>query len=99
MLVKILIKRRFKEGKIKEIEALLKEFRSNAMNQAGYISGVTMVAYDDPQTQLVIGTWQNMENWLDWKENDKRKSFEAMLGIYQEKPAEYEAYVMGSGVV
>ena len=40
MLVKIFIKRRFKKGKVKEISALLRDFRSGAMtphdrNQTG----------------------------------------------------------------
>ena len=96
MVAKILIKRRFKQGKTKEILALLNEFRAGAMGQPGYISGVTMTAKDDPQTYLVIGTWQTMEDWLAWKENPKRKSFEEMLEIYLEKPTEYEEYLLGS---
>jgi antibiotic biosynthesis monooxygenase (ABM) superfamily enzyme len=39
MQAKILIKRKFNKGKKKEIIALLKELRSMAMQQPGYISG------------------------------------------------------------
>ena len=96
MVAKILIKRRFKKGKTKEIVSLLNELRSGAMSQDGYISGVTMIDHNDPQTFLVIGTWQDMNDWLAWKGNDKRKSFEKMLEIYQEAATEYEEYILGA---
>jgi len=95
MLVKIFIKRRFKRGKVKEISALLREFRSGAMNRPGYVSGETLVSYNDPQDVLVIGTWQDMESWLAWKATKTRQNFEAMLEVYQEGPTTYEAYVLG----
>lgn len=95
MLVKIFIKRRFKKDKVKEINALLRDFRSGAMTQAGYISGETLVSNDDPQNVLVIGTWQDMESWLAWKANQRRIDFETMLAMYQEGTTQYEAYVLG----
>ena len=95
MTAKILIKRKFKEGSIKEVSTLLNEFRSGAMFQPGYISGVTLVKEDDPLTLLVIGTWHHLQNWRTWKNNPKRKAFEEMLEIYQEGPTEYEEYYLG----
>lgn len=95
MLAKILIKRRFKKGCNKEVLALLNEFRAGAMNQPGYISGETLVDSRDPQTLLVIGTWQDMDSWHRWKENRARRTFEAMMEIYQEGPALYEEYFLG----
>ena len=69
MAVKVLIKRRFKEGKAREVFALLNNFRSAAMEQKGYITGETLIGHDDPQKLLVIGTWQSIDNWLSWKED------------------------------
>lgn len=96
MLVKIFIKRRFKKGKVNEIRALLKEFRSGAMNQPGYVSGETLVSHDDSQDVLVIGTWASMESWIAWRNNSTRQEFERMLEIYQEGPTVYESYVLGA---
>ena len=36
MVVKVMIKRKLKEGKTREVFALLNKFRSDAMNQRGY---------------------------------------------------------------
>ena len=95
MAVKVIIKRRFKEGKEKEVFALLKKFRSEAMDQEGYITGETLVGFDDPQNVLVIATWQNRENWLKWQDDSGRKANEALLQEYLERPTEYEVYVLG----
>jgi heme-degrading monooxygenase HmoA len=96
MAVKVLIKRRFKEGKAMEVFALLNKFRSEAMNQTGYITGETLIGHDDPQKLLVIAMWQSVDNWLKWKENPTRKANEALLQQYLEEPTEYEVYVLGT---
>ena len=94
MQAKILIKRKFKKGKKSEIIALLKELRARALLQAGYISGETLSAADQPQTLMVIGSWQNLESWHNWKENDTRKTLEQMLATYQEGSTEYQEFVL-----
>jgi heme-degrading monooxygenase HmoA len=96
MAVKVLIKRRFKEGKAKEVITLLNELRSGAMAQAGYITGESLINIDDPQKVLVISTWQSMENWIKWREDSSRKANESRLEPYLEEPVDYEAYVFGA---
>jgi quinol monooxygenase YgiN len=96
MLTKVLILRRFRKGSEREILALLNDLRSKAMKQPGYVSGITMTSAEDPQKMLVIGTWDSMDHWLKWKTNPERKQFEAMLEMYQEQPAEYSSYYVGS---
>ncbi len=95
MLAKILIERQFKSGNKKEILAHLNQLRSLAMNQTGYISGLTMSPPDNPENMMVISTWQTLGNWRSWQENTERKNLEAMLSIYQERPTKYQEYVVG----
>jgi heme-degrading monooxygenase HmoA len=95
MAVKVIIKRRFKAGKAKEVFSLLKKFRSEAMDQEGYITGETLIGYDDPQKVLVISTWQSMDSWLKWREDAGRKGNEALIQQYLAEPTEHEAYVLG----
>ncbi len=96
MVVKVLIKRKIKEGKTREVFALLNKFRSQAMNQKGYISGETLINHDSPREILVISMWQDMENWLNWKENEERKANEALVVKYLDSPTEYATYVLGT---
>jgi quinol monooxygenase YgiN len=95
MQAKILIKRKFKKGKKKEIIALLKELRSRALQEPGYISGETLSSSDQPQTLMVIGTWQDMDSWHRWKANDTRNTLEKMLATYQEGSTEYQEFILG----
>jgi heme-degrading monooxygenase HmoA len=97
MLAKILINRQFKSGNEKEILNLLNRLRSIAMDQPGYVSGLTMSAPNDPGNMMVISTWQTLDDWLSWKENTERNNLEAMLDIYQKRPTEYKEYVVGFG--
>ena len=99
MLAKILIERQFTLGNEKEILSLLNNLRALAMNQPGYISGLTMTIPDDPGNMMVISTWQTLDNWQAGKENTERKNLEAMLEIYQERPTEYREYIVGFGLV
>jgi len=96
MVVKVLIRRKIKEGKTREVFALLNKFRSDAMNQKGYISGETLINHDDPQEILVISMWQSMENWMMWRENSERIANERLLEQWLEDPAEYQTYVLGT---
>jgi len=42
MPIKVLIKRRFKEGYLNEINNVIKDSRDGAMDQEGYLSSETM---------------------------------------------------------
>ncbi len=95
MQARILIKRRFIQGNRNEIMTLLRQFRAAAMSQPGYISGETLSASEDPQTVLVIGTWEDLASWHRWKANNTRKTLEQMLEAYQEEPTIYQEFVIG----
>jgi heme-degrading monooxygenase HmoA len=95
-MVKVMIKRHIKEGKVKDVFALLKEQRVKAMNQRGHLKGETLTRYQNPHCLLVISTWQSMENWLAWKENKERRVNEEKLEQFLESPTEYDAYIFGT---
>jgi len=96
MVAKIFIKRKFKKDSGREIVAILNKMRAAAMDQPGYISGETLMDYDNPQSVAVIATWQSIENWLAWKENPERMKIESMLEAFQIRPTEFEEYVSGT---
>ena len=96
MQAKIIIKRKFIQGKQREIIALLMELRSGALQQPGYISGETLSSKENPQLLVVLGSWQDMESWIAWKENDTRKTLERMLETYQETSSEYQELTLGA---
>jgi heme-degrading monooxygenase HmoA len=96
MIAKILIKRRFKDGHTPQIVALLNEMRTHALHQPGYMSGETLIQSGYPNNMVVISTWRSFEDWQRWRDSDERNTFEAMLEAYQERPTDYEEFLLGS---
>lgn len=69
------------------------------MLQPGYISGETLSQKGFPNNMVIIGTWQSLEDWYRWRDSEERSKFEAMLGLYQERPTDYEEFLLGSPLI
>jgi heme-degrading monooxygenase HmoA len=95
MAVKIFIKRYVKKGKTQEAVELLKDVRSQALKQPGYISGETLINHYDPCNITVVSTWQTIDDWIRWQESDARSAKENQLEGLQERPADFEIYDLG----
>ena len=93
MLVRVFIKRRFREGAARHVFSLIRKIRARAMNRKGYISGETLIDSTDSRKTMVIGTWQSMDDGLSWEQDPRKKELEAQLERFPEAPAEYEVYV------
>jgi heme-degrading monooxygenase HmoA len=96
MAVKVVIKRRIKEGKSRNVFSLLNKLRTDAMEQPGYIYGETLINHDDPHEVVVIAMWQALENWLNWKENELRQTNERQMEEWLQGPTEINTYVLGT---
>ena len=95
MAVKIFIKRYVKKGKTQAAVELLKEVRSQALKQPGYISGETLINHYDPCNITVVSTWQTIDDWIRWEESDQRSAKENQLEGLQEGPTDFEIYDLG----
>jgi heme-degrading monooxygenase HmoA len=95
MAVKVLIKRKIKDGKINDASKLLIKARHNAMGQPGYISSETLSGCDDPNNVVIISMWQRIENWNQWKNGDLRAENETAFEVLLDGPTEYETYNLG----
>ena len=95
MAVKILIKRKIKDGKMNEASKLLIKARYNAMGQQGYISSETLSGCDDQNNVVVVSMWQKIENWNQWEKSKLRAENEAEFETLLDGPVEYETYNLG----
>ena len=66
-----------------------------ALKQAGYISGETLINHYDPCNITVVSTWQTIDDWIRWEESDERSANENQLEALQEGPADFEIYDLG----
>ena len=95
MAVKILIKRKFKNGNMRAASRLLINNRSGAMKQPGYISSETLQSIDDKDQVVVVSMWANMQAWEAWKNSKKRKANEEEFKDYMVGETTYEHYSLG----
>lgn len=72
-MVRVIIERRCRPDKEAEIENLLIELRTEAMQQRGFISGETLKSVDDPVFWLVVSTWADDEAWKAWENSPVRQ--------------------------
>jgi len=93
MAVKILIKRRIPKGfKDPNFNKLIRQLRTLAVVQPGYISGETLKRIDSAQDYLVISTWQNKDAWDAWRMNRERAGIQEQIDALLGTPTEYEMY-------
>ncbi len=95
MAVKILIKRKIKDGNMQAAARLLINSRQGAMTQPGYISSETLRNLDDPGQVVVVSMWQNKSDWQAWKDSETRKAIQAEFEAYLVGQTEYEHYALG----
>jgi heme-degrading monooxygenase HmoA len=93
MAVKIIIDRKVKKGKEEDFSKLLRELRSKAIPSAGYISGETLRALEDPHNYIVITTWQNVNDWKKWEKNPDRKKIQAKIEKLMARPTKAKVYL------
>jgi heme-degrading monooxygenase HmoA len=95
MTVKVFIKRHIQSDQIERALSLLKDFRSSALDQPGYISGETLVGHYDRHNVMVVSTWQAVEDWIRWQESEVRARNEAQLEALLGQPTKFEIYDVG----
>ncbi len=95
MAVKILIKRHVPEEKAREIIPLVREMRSLATKNEGYISGETLRNLERPEEFMVISTWQSSQDWKQWLKSEDRKKVQDKIDALLGGETEYDIYHYG----
>ena len=92
MAVKIIIKRVVPANKAEALKPLLQKLRNLAMQQPGYISGETYKRLDRPGENLVVSTWQSMDNWRAWVLSEERQGTQEKIDHLLGEKTDYEIY-------
>ena len=50
----------------KEVEPILMQLRSHAMQYPGFVSAENLVSEEDSSVVIIISTWETIENWRTW---------------------------------
>ena len=93
MAVKVIIKRRVKQGQqAKALVPLLMQLRSLAINQPGYISGETLCDLENPGDCLVISRWETIDDWNRWVNSKGRTEIDDKIESLTGEKSEYTIY-------
>ncbi|MBT8371228.1 MAG: antibiotic biosynthesis monooxygenase [Deltaproteobacteria bacterium] len=95
MAVKIIIKRKFKDGNMRAASRFLIENRKGAMKQPGYISSETLRSLDDKDQVVVVSMWENRDAWETWRISETRMKIKDEFKDYLVGQTGYEHYSLG----
>lgn len=86
-MIRVLVERHLKKGKVGDLIPLLNELRTAALHQPGYVSGETLASAEDASIIMVLSTWRNVEDWRAWEKSETRiKLYKQIEPLLVEKP-------------
>ncbi|MBU2547407.1 MAG: antibiotic biosynthesis monooxygenase [Proteobacteria bacterium] len=91
-MVKVMITRRIKPGKIKELMGYLNQLRTGAIHQSGWVSAEFLYSQDDRRKMVVVCTWESKRQWERWRDDPVRKTLENKIERFLVEPATYETF-------
>lgn len=65
-MIRVMLERQVKKENYDKLMEYLRDLRSAALRQPGYVTGETLVKGDDPVDVLVISSWISEEHWNAW---------------------------------
>lgn len=95
MAIKVIIKRKFKDGCSKDAHDMLIKARQNAMKEQGYIASESLCNCDDANEIVVLSMWRTREDWQRYKNGSARQELEGQMAEILEGQTETSAFEMG----
>ncbi len=92
MAVKVLIKRKVGKELAPGLDTLLRKLRALTLSRKGYISGETFHRVDQEGVNLVISTWQSIDDWREWTLSKERVELQEQIDKLLGQPTEYEVF-------
>ena len=84
-MIKVIVARKVREGE--SLSPLLRELRTAAMHQLGYVTGETLVSTEDKSIVTVISSWCSLKDWKTWETSEMRaRLYQQIEPLLAEKP-------------
>jgi heme-degrading monooxygenase HmoA len=69
------------------------------MRQKGYVSGETLVNFENKREVAVVSTWSDFEDFNAWLNSRERAELENKLTPYLEAPAKVGCFLLGADAI
>ena len=87
MQVTLMVERNVIPGEQESVKRLLRELRSNATRQPGFVSGQSVIDVFSPTRVMTITSWTSMAAWEAWENSLERVSITSRIAaMLQEEP-------------
>jgi heme-degrading monooxygenase HmoA len=63
----------YKVLRYKDVEPILMQLRSHAMQYPGFVGAENLVSEEDLSVVLMMSTWETIENWRIWVESSRTR--------------------------
>jgi heme-degrading monooxygenase HmoA len=57
----------------KDVEPILMQLRSHAMQYPGFFGAENLISEEDLSVVLMMSTWETIENWRTWVESSRTR--------------------------
>jgi heme-degrading monooxygenase HmoA len=95
MAIRVLIEREVKGGSELQLNQLLLQLRAKAMQAKGYISGETLRSLENPNSFLVLSTWNSLADWELWDNSPERKQIQERIDPLLRHSSKERIYIYG----
>ena len=99
MSVKIMIERKFKEAPVPGDFRVINKLRRDTMRQKGYVSGETLVNFDNDREVVVLSVWSSLDDWKVWLNSQERDKLESELTPHLEQPVKISSFMLGADAI
>ncbi len=94
MAVKILIYRNISKEQEPVVRPFLKQLHRLALSNKGYISGESLISGNDLEENLIISSWESLDDWESFLENKESKEIRYQVDQVLGKETIYKIYFM-----
>jgi len=91
-MIRVLIERKLAGEGAEGIEAMMREMRSKAIHQPGYVSGETLKNVADPSRFVTLSTWRTRRDWESWYASDARRAVDHRIALLLAEPEQVTIY-------
>jgi heme-degrading monooxygenase HmoA len=82
----------FKVSSYKDLEPILMQLRSHAMQYPGFVGAENLVSEENFSVVVMISTWETIENWRTWVESMRTRDLLRQARAVVMKAARITAY-------
>ena len=94
MAVKILIYRTISKEQEPVVRPFLKQLRQLALKTRGYISGESLISGENLEENLIISSWESLDDWETYMENNESREIRFNIDQILAKETVYKIYFM-----